>query len=147
MSLEFDRVLTNIIEEVDLLLLCEECSTNTMHRCIAPSLKEMTNDRLALHTITKTIRRGPYLIVETTLLIKEVEELAVCFASPEIQVTNLKVTPDYTGRERVIITKAKRRNELRGKLTYSDICCMCFRRRLRGSPYHCRMGLSQGSLA
>lgn len=74
-------LLTNVIEEVDLLLLCEERSTNTVYRSISPSLKETVIDTLVIR-----IKRGAvycsHLIVETALLIEEVEELAVCFASP-----------------------------------------------------------------
>lgn len=35
-----------------------------------------------------------YLVVETTLLIKEVKKLAVGLTTPEVKVPNLEVTPD-----------------------------------------------------
>ena len=36
----------------------------------------------------------PALIVKATVLVKVIEEFRVSFASPEIKVTNLEVTPD-----------------------------------------------------
>jgi hypothetical protein len=36
-----------------------------------------------------------HLIVETTLLVQELEEFAVGFTSPEVQVTDLKVAPNF----------------------------------------------------
>lgn len=66
-------LITNIVEEMDLVLFRKQRCADAMHWCISPPL-----------------------IVETTLLIEEIKEFHVSFATPEVEVTDLKVTPDYT---------------------------------------------------
>ena len=70
---ERDVVVRDVVEEVDLLLFGEECSTDAVHRGVAPAL-----------------------VVEAALLVEEVEELRVCLAAPEVKVANLEIAPDYT---------------------------------------------------
>lgn len=62
---------TNFLEEVDLILPGEESSPNAVYGGVSPSL-----------------------IVEATLLIEIVEIFAISFATPEVQISNFKVTPD-----------------------------------------------------
>jgi hypothetical protein len=50
---------SDVIEEMDLILLGEECSSNAMHGCISPSL-----------------------VVKAALLIEKIKEFGVAFASP-----------------------------------------------------------------
>lgn len=54
--------------------------------------------RYGEHDISQTNWRSgyqsAYLIVESTLLIEEIEEFGVCFTSPQIQVADLEIAPD-----------------------------------------------------
>lgn len=61
----------NVREKVNLILRCEQGSTDRVNGRVTPAL-----------------------VVEAAGLVEVVEELAVGFASPEIKVANLKVTPD-----------------------------------------------------
>lgn len=61
----------NIVEEVNLVLLCEECCSNTVDRRIAPTF-----------------------VVKATLLVKEIEKLLITFGSPQVKTADLKVAPD-----------------------------------------------------
>lgn len=61
----------NVLEEMKLVFRREQCSANGVDRCVAPAF-----------------------VVETASLVEVVEELAVGFASPKIEVANLKVTPN-----------------------------------------------------
>ena len=61
----------DLAEEMDLVFGEEEPGSDRVHRRVAPAL-----------------------VVEAALGVEEVEELAVTFSSPEIQVANFKVTPD-----------------------------------------------------
>ena len=74
---------------MDLLFLGEESRANAVYGRISPSLHGRSEHR------DKALRSGrTYLVVETTFLIEEVEELGVGFAPPEVKVANLEVTPD-----------------------------------------------------
>lgn len=61
----------DVREEVNLILRCEQSSTDRVNRRVTPAL-----------------------VVETASLVEVVEELAIGFASPEIKVADLEVTPD-----------------------------------------------------
>lgn len=61
----------NVREEVNLILRCEQSSTDRVDGCVTPAL-----------------------VVEAAGLVEVFEEFAVSFASPEIKVANLEVTPD-----------------------------------------------------
>lgn len=63
--------ITNVVEEMYLFLLREKCRSDAMHWRISPSF-----------------------IVKATLLVEEVEELLVTLTSPEIKITDFKITPD-----------------------------------------------------
>ena len=39
-------------------------------------------------------RESAYLVVETTLPVKVIEEFRVCLASPKIQIANFEIAPD-----------------------------------------------------
>lgn len=54
----------------------------------------------SVQTLAKCNNGISYLIVESTLFVEEIEELAIGFATPEVEVTNLEVTPDYNRRTR-----------------------------------------------
>lgn len=58
-------------EEMYLVLGEEQGSSDGVHRGIAPAL-----------------------VVEATLLVKEGEVFAVCFAAPEVEVGNFKIGPE-----------------------------------------------------
>lgn len=58
-----------------------------MHGRISPSLDNSQDQ-------TRTGGGLAYLIIETTFLIEEIEELGISFATPEIKVRDLKVAPD-----------------------------------------------------
>lgn len=62
---------TNVIEEVDLLLFGEERGTDRVHGRIPPSL-----------------------IIKSTFLVEEFKELHVRLRSPKVKVSDLKVGPD-----------------------------------------------------
>lgn len=61
----------DILEEMNLVLACEERGTDTVNGCVAPTF-----------------------IVEAAFLIKVVEELRIRLTSPEVKVADLKVAPD-----------------------------------------------------
>lgn len=60
-----------ILEEVDLILLREEGSAETVDRCISPPL-----------------------VVEPTFRIEMLEVSCVSFTTPEVKISNFKITPD-----------------------------------------------------
>lgn len=64
---------SDIVEEVYLILPSEKCCTYAVYRCVTPAL-----------------------IVEATLFVEVVEELGVGFASPKVHVGDLEVTPEVT---------------------------------------------------
>ena len=68
-----------------------------------------------------------HLVVKATLLIQEVEELGVSLAPPEVEVANLKVTPDFAS-PRGVSDRIKYR--IQGG-TYSGSCCMSGHRHRR----------------
>jgi hypothetical protein len=75
------------------------------------------------------ISRVTHLVVETSLLVEEIEIFAVAFIPPEVKIANLKIAPD-----------CQRLSTWPGdhvSLTYSDTCCKSLRRRLTGSPSRC----------
>lgn len=61
----------DIREEVELVLRCKQCSADGVNGCVAPAL-----------------------VVETTSLVEVLEEFAIGFASPEVEITDLEVAPD-----------------------------------------------------
>lgn len=61
----------NVREEVKLVLRCEQSSADGVNWCVAPTL-----------------------VVEAACLVEVVEEFAIGFASPEVEVANLEVTPN-----------------------------------------------------
>ena len=69
--LEWLMPVPNIVEEINLVLLREECRSNTVDRSITPTF-----------------------IVEATLLVKEIEKLLITFGSPQVKITDLEVAPD-----------------------------------------------------
>jgi len=71
--LEWFMPISNIVEKVNLVLPCEQSSPDTMDRSIAPPL-----------------------IVKATFFVEEVKEFRVCFAPPEVEIADLKVTPEVT---------------------------------------------------
>jgi hypothetical protein len=66
----------NIIEEMDLVLVRKESGTDRVHWRIPPAL-----------------------VIETALLVEEVEELGVGLAPPEVEGADLEVGPDCGSRE------------------------------------------------
>ena len=64
---------SDVAKEVDLVLVCEESCSDTVYGCVTPSL-----------------------VVKAALVVEEVEELRVCLAAPEVEITNLEVRPDCT---------------------------------------------------
>jgi len=80
----------DFVEEVDLFLAREQCSADTVHGRVAPTLLKEN----VILASTKVPVPLPHLIVESTLLVQKLYKLRVGLASPEIEVTDLKVTPD-----------------------------------------------------
>ena len=81
---------SNLVEEVDLIFPGEQRRANTVHRRVPPSLiKEMCHSR-----VLKKSAPLPHFIVEATLLIQKLHKLGVRFTSPEVEIANLKVTPN-----------------------------------------------------
>ena len=74
---------------MDLVLLGEEGRANAVYGRISPSLRKVTQPDRSARSMIET-----YLVVESALLVEEVEELGVRFASPKVEVTDLKVAPD-----------------------------------------------------
>lgn len=70
--LEGVMAIPDIFKEVDLILASEQRSADGMNWCIAP----------------------PF-VVETTLLVKVVEEFAIRLSAPEIEVADFEVGPNY----------------------------------------------------
>ena len=64
--------ISNIAEEVDLVFVCEQRRADTVHWRITPAL-----------------------VVETTFPIEEVKELAISLSTPEVEVTNFEVAPNF----------------------------------------------------
>jgi len=69
--LEWVVSVANFPEEVDLILVSKEGGSNTVDRCVAPSL-----------------------IVEATGFVEEVEVFHICIPSPEVEVADFKVAPE-----------------------------------------------------
>lgn len=61
----------NVREEVELVLRCEQSSANGVNWCVAPTF-----------------------VVEAACLVEVVEEFAIGFASPKVEVADLEVTPN-----------------------------------------------------
>jgi hypothetical protein len=83
--------ITNLFEEVDLILPGEKSCADTVDGGISPSF-----------------------VVESTLLVQMLEIFGVCFAAPKVEITNLKVTPDYSKGQKPKLLKE-------WKLSYNDI--------------------------
>ena len=75
---------------MDLVLLGEEGRANAVYGRISPSLRKVTQPDHSARSMIEI-----YLVVESALLVEEVEELGVRLASPEVEVTDLKVAPDW----------------------------------------------------
>jgi len=88
--LEWSVPITDILEEVNLVLFCEQGSPNRMYRCVTPSLWNRIRELLYLRRIFEL----QYFVVKTALAFKELEVLHVGFTSPEIEIANFKITPD-----------------------------------------------------
>ena len=83
---------TDIVEEMNLLLLGKECCANTVNGRISPSLRKPSVSMIRCSTTSAS----SHLVVEAALLVEEVEELGVSLTPPEIEVADLEVTPDCT---------------------------------------------------
>lgn len=86
--LEWLMSISDIVEKVNLILSCKERSTDRMDRSVSPTL-----------------------IVESSSLVEIFKVVHVCLRTPEIEITNLKVGPDY-GQHRS------------SDAPHSDTCCM-----------------------
>lgn len=75
--------------------------------------------------------RKSYLVVEATLLIKELKVFAVRFATPKVEVTNFEVTPDCEFSRVSNFIHVLQVYDMEVGLAYSGIGCRCFHRRLR----------------
>lgn len=83
---------SNLVKEVDLIFACKQRGANAVHRRVAPTLlKETSNVRSAPLKVSVLLA---HLIVKSSLLIQKFDELRVCLTSPEVEVANLKVTPN-----------------------------------------------------
>lgn len=94
----------NVIEEVNLLLLREQCGSDAMDWCISPTLFQ-------IKLRPKACKHKAHLIIESTLLIEVFEEFGICLASPEVKISNLKVAPDWP-RDFISIEKRVMRSNL-----------------------------------
>lgn len=61
----------NIIEEMNLVLAREQCGSNGVHWCVAPTF-----------------------VVETAFGVKMVEVFGISFGTPEAEVADFKIGPD-----------------------------------------------------
>jgi len=80
----------DFVEEVDLVLAREQRSADTVHGRVAPTLLKEN----VILASTKLPVPLPHLIVEPALFVQKLYKLRVGLTSPEIEVTDLKVTPD-----------------------------------------------------
>ena len=73
--------ISNILKEVDLILLREESNAETVYWCIAPSL-----------------------IIESTFGIEMLKVFCIRLATPEVKVSDFEVTPDCRNRQKLYLT-------------------------------------------
>ena len=79
-----------LVEEVDLIFPRKQGGADTVYGRVSPTLlKEVRqfgpqNNHAPL----------PHLIVEATLFVQELHKLGVGLTTPEVEITNLEVTPD-----------------------------------------------------
>jgi hypothetical protein len=82
----------NLIEKVNLIFARKQCSANAVYGRVAPTLLREWSD--AVPGPLKVSVLFPHLIVESALLVQKLNKLRVRFTSPEVEVTDLKVTPN-----------------------------------------------------
>ena len=82
-------LISNVLEEVNLVLALEESSGNTVNYGVSPTLKKSLS-----HTGIKTTRWDAHLVVEPSRGVEVVKELRVRFASPKVHVSDFKITPN-----------------------------------------------------
>lgn len=80
----------DVIEEVDLILPCEQCSADAMNRCISPTLFFPNEVGESQRTNTRA-----HLIIKSALFIEVVKEFRICFTPPEVKISDFKVAPDW----------------------------------------------------
>lgn len=67
---ERDVIISNIVEEVNLLFFQEKTGSNRMHGCITPTFIE-----------------------ESTILIKGLKIIEICWRTEPVEITNFKIGP------------------------------------------------------
>jgi hypothetical protein len=114
----------DVIEEVNLLLLREQCGSDAMDRGISPTLFQ-------IKLCPKACKHKTHLVIESTLLIKVFEKFGICLASPKVEIRDLKVAPDWPCD---FISTGK----CVCAVTYSDTNCKTLLHHQREIPSRCR---------
>lgn len=65
-----------------------------------------------------------HFVIESALAIKELKELHISLTSPEVEVSDLEITPDYPKK----VSLAADRPNIRERSTYSGRGCMSYLR-------------------
>jgi hypothetical protein len=85
-------LVANILKEVNLVFALEESSGNAMHYCVSPAL----NKSFSVTQKRRERVRNTCLIIEASRSVEVVEELCICFCTPEIHIGDFKIAPDLT---------------------------------------------------
>lgn len=75
--LERFMAVSNVVEKVNLIFASKECCSDRVDRCVSPSF-----------------------IVETSGFVEMLKVVHVGLRSPKVEITNLKVGPDWCERDR-----------------------------------------------
>jgi len=88
-------------EEVDAICAREERCSDRVHRRVAPTLpfvNKPNREKVLVQFESVCVRNWrvlQYLVVETATPIEVLEERSVGFATPKVQIGNLKIAPNY----------------------------------------------------
>lgn len=84
---------SDIIEEMNLIFLREECGADAVHRRVSPSLERNKIKSSVCETIYAR-KKESNLVVKSAFLVEELKVFAIRLASPEPQVGDFEVAPD-----------------------------------------------------
>ena len=93
----FMRV-SDLIEEVDLVFWKEKGDRHRVYRCVAPSLSERQRGIRDISVRSRSNGawiRGLYLVIKSAGALEVIHVSSVGFASPELHIRDLHVTPIY----------------------------------------------------
>lgn len=132
-------LISDILEEVDLVFALEEPSSNAMHYGISPALKILPLAPLKPRPEVD----GAYLVVEPSRGFEMVKVLRVRFTSPEVHIGNFEITPNCVS----IGVVSREGNQASGEsvFTYNGTGYTISRHRPRGSSSRCSWQYIEGS--